>query len=137
MMGVIFFITDNIRRNQLYIEYCPTGIMLGDYYTKPQQGSRMRRSRVSILNLPKDPSLISQECVGICVPQLLDKNISTAVASTNHYKCDDVVNIMEYDTSSNNENLRCKDTSYLRAAKGLLKKVNNKVNRMNHFIQLT
>ena len=93
--------------------------------------------------LIREHSSISAFTVGTCVPQLLDKNISTAVASTNHYKCDDVVNIMEYDTSSNNENLRCKDTSYLRAAKGilkkkgLLKKVNNKVNQMNQFIILT
>ena len=79
-----FFITDNIRRDKLSVEYCPTDIMLGDYYTKPQQGSRMRRSRVLILNLPKDPSLISQECVETCARQL-HNNISTAVASTNYY----------------------------------------------------
>ena len=102
--------------------------MLGDYFTKPQQGSRMRRSRVLILNLPKDPSLISQECVETCARQLHNNNISTAVASTNHYKCDDEINIMGNDTSSNNNILRSKARSYLMAVKDLLAKVNTKVN---------
>ena len=38
--------------------------MLGDYFTKPQQGAKMRRSRSSILNICYRPTLISQECVG-------------------------------------------------------------------------
>ena len=59
-----FFVTDNIRRNKLSIEYCPTDDMLGDYFTKPQQGSRMRKSRQRIMNLPHSHASISQECVG-------------------------------------------------------------------------
>ena len=30
-----FFITDNVRRQQMRIEYCPTDIMLADFFTKP------------------------------------------------------------------------------------------------------
>ena len=59
-----FFVTDNIKRGKLSIKYCPTDDMLGDYFTKPQQGSKMRRSRERILNIPNDQSRVSQECVG-------------------------------------------------------------------------
>ena len=72
--------------------------------------------------------------VETCVPQLLDKNISAAVASTNHYKYDDEINIMGNDTSSNNKNMRSKSRSYLMAAKGPLEKVNTKVNQIDHFV---
>ena len=134
---MIFFIIDVIWRNKLPVEYYPTDIMLSDYYNKPQQGSRMRRSRASILILPKDPSLISQECVGTCAPQFLGKSISTATVSTK-YKCDDVDNnVMEEDTSSHDDVMRLKARSYLMAAKGLLAKANKKVNRLGHFVQLT
>ena len=39
---------------------------------------------------------------------LHNNNISTAVASTNHYKCDDKMNIMGNDTSSNIKDMRFK-----------------------------
>ena len=78
-----FFITDNVKRDKLSIKYCPTDDMLADYFTKPQQGSRMRKSRASILNLKHDPSLISQECVGTSTPML-----STPILKTNNGKTD-------------------------------------------------
>ncbi len=50
------------------MEYCPTGNMLGDMFTKPLQGSLFRKFRNLILNLPDDVPLPitttrSQECV--------------------------------------------------------------------------
>ena len=54
-----FFITVNIKRDKFSIKYFPTDDMLGDYFTKSQQGSRMRRIRAYILNLKHNPSLIS------------------------------------------------------------------------------
>ncbi len=61
-----FFITDNIRRGKLSVKHCPTNSMLGDYFTKPQQGTRMRNSRIDLMNLRKDTTSISQECVETC-----------------------------------------------------------------------
>ena len=33
-----FFVTDQISKGNLEIEYCPTGDMIGDFMTKPLQG---------------------------------------------------------------------------------------------------
>ena len=46
-----FFITDNIKRNKVKVTHCPTGDMLGDFFTKPLQGSQFRRFRNEILNV--------------------------------------------------------------------------------------
>ncbi|KAG7367822.1 hypothetical protein IV203_030565 [Nitzschia inconspicua] len=60
-----FFVTDNVHRGKLSIEYCPTGDMVADYFTKPLQGSLFRKMLKQILNI--DDDLIDsspQECVG-------------------------------------------------------------------------
>ena len=49
-----FFITDRIAARELSMEYCPTGEMLGDFFTKPLQGTRFRKFRDRILNLTDD-----------------------------------------------------------------------------------
>ena len=63
-----YFIHDHIKRGTVRVEYCPTDLMVGDFHTKPLQGSAFRRFRAIILNLPHDPLLDpmtdSQECVG-------------------------------------------------------------------------
>ena len=129
-----FFVTDNIQRNKLSVKYCPTEIMLGDYYTKPQQGSRMRRSRVSILNLKQDPTLVSQECVESRPHKQGIKSNSggpltgKSIYSTHPCRYSDTC---KKDTSLQNELVTRKATSYLMAAKGLLRKVNDKVNRLD------
>ena len=122
-----FFITDNIQRNKLLVECCPTDSMLGDYYTKPQQGTRMRDSRTAILNLKQDPPLVSQECVKTCASR-------QPVIGHTHCTCR---HVSKHDTSSNNESVSRKAKSYLIAAKGLISKVNIQVNQLYHFIQLT
>ena len=35
-----FFVTDQVEKGNLTIEYCPTEEMLGDFMTKPLQGSK-------------------------------------------------------------------------------------------------
>ena len=51
-----FFVTDQIEKGNVEIEYCPTDKMVGDYLSKPLQGSKFRKFRTSILNLKgKDP----------------------------------------------------------------------------------
>ena len=46
-----FFITDNVRRQNMRIEYCPTDEMRADFMTKPLQGAAFRKFRQEIMNL--------------------------------------------------------------------------------------
>ena len=45
-----FFITDNIRRKQMRVAYCPTEDMRADFMTKPLQGAAFRKFRMLTLN---------------------------------------------------------------------------------------
>jgi Reverse transcriptase (RNA-dependent DNA polymerase) len=62
-----YFIHDHIKRGTTKVEYCPTDLMVGDFHTKPLQGSAFRKHRALIMNLPfdfsSDPASDSQECV--------------------------------------------------------------------------
>ena len=46
-----FFVTDRIQSKELTVEYCPTGDMLADMFTKPLQGSSFYKFRAAVLNL--------------------------------------------------------------------------------------
>ena len=46
-----FFVTDRIARQDLWVEYCSTKQILGDYFTKPLQGSTFRTLQNQILNI--------------------------------------------------------------------------------------
>ena len=62
-----FFVTDNVAKKHLRIEYCPTDDMVGDFYTKPLQGSKFIRFRARILGLSDVDvgvsSPVRKECV--------------------------------------------------------------------------
>lgn len=59
-----FFVTDNIKNGNLQVQYCPTDDMFADFFTKPLQGSKYRRFRSVILNLPYHGDVaVSKECV--------------------------------------------------------------------------
>ena len=45
-----FFITDQVEKENIMIEYCPTDIMVGDYMTKPLQGAKFKKFRKAIMN---------------------------------------------------------------------------------------
>lgn len=51
-----FFITDRIQTGEVSVRYCPTGEMVGDYFTKPLQGLKFHQFRDLILNLKHDPT---------------------------------------------------------------------------------
>ena len=141
-----FFITDNIRRGKLSVKHCPTDSMLGDYFTKPQQGTRMKNSRIDLMNLRKHPTLVSQECVETCPS---DTGMGVLGSNPNVETCpsDKLVNLARTDTTSTdsckchhvpkipesgaNELVRRKAGSYLMAAKGLLKQVNKQMNKVD------
>jgi hypothetical protein len=44
-----FFIADRVKSKEIRIEYCPTGIMIADYFTKPLQGLLFRQLRDMIM----------------------------------------------------------------------------------------
>ncbi len=65
-----FFISDRVNSKEIRIEYCPTGIMIADYFTKPLQGMIFRKLRDMIMGnteivLPTDES--DNEPIGICM----------------------------------------------------------------------
>jgi hypothetical protein len=54
-----------VERKKMSIEYCPTGDMIADYFTKPLQGSAFRKLLKKILNISDDViDSTPQECVG-------------------------------------------------------------------------
>ena len=46
-----FYVTDKVRSGELLIEYCPTGEMIADYFTKPLQGTHFRGFRNTIMGI--------------------------------------------------------------------------------------
>ena len=44
-----FFVTDQVEKGNMEIQYCPTEEMVGDYHTKPLQGSKFVNFRTMIL----------------------------------------------------------------------------------------
>ena len=55
-----FFVTDRINADEMSIEYCPTEMMVADFYTKPLQGKLFRLFRSIILNL--DDADMKEHC---------------------------------------------------------------------------
>ena len=51
-----FFVTYKIKKGEVKVAYCPTQEMLGDFFTKPLQGTQFARMRSKILNLPSSSS---------------------------------------------------------------------------------
>jgi hypothetical protein len=44
-----FFITDQIEKGNVEVQYCPTNLMIGDFFTKPLQGKKFEVFRDMIL----------------------------------------------------------------------------------------
>ena len=44
-----FFVSDQIQKNKVQVQYCPTNNMLADYFTKPLQGATFRKFRDAIM----------------------------------------------------------------------------------------
>ena len=51
-----FFITDRISKKDMSVEWCPTGDMTGDFFTKPVQGALFRRFRDLIMGVVAQPN---------------------------------------------------------------------------------
>jgi Reverse transcriptase (RNA-dependent DNA polymerase) len=69
-----FFVTDHVKKKNIRIEYCPTDDMLGDFYTKPTQGTKFRNFRRRAMGMTESASQdthsvdnpVRKECVGDC-----------------------------------------------------------------------
>jgi hypothetical protein len=46
-----FFVADQVASNKVTVQYCPTGEMIGDFFTKPLQGSLFQKLRNFIMNM--------------------------------------------------------------------------------------
>ena len=44
-----FFVKDRIDKGEIRVQYCPTGLMLADYYTKPLMGAKFREFRSYVM----------------------------------------------------------------------------------------
>ena len=56
-----FFLTDWIKQKEIRGEYCPTGAMIADYFTKPLQGSLFRKFRNMILGIVEEDIALYKE----------------------------------------------------------------------------
>jgi hypothetical protein len=52
-----FFLTDQIAKGNLSIEYCPTNSMQGDFFTKPLQGAKYFNFRDEIMGMKPTPAV--------------------------------------------------------------------------------
>ena len=50
-----FFVTDRIRMGDVSVDWCPTEDMMGDFFTKPNQGALFRRFRDMIMGVVVQP----------------------------------------------------------------------------------
>jgi hypothetical protein len=74
-----FFVTDRVQSKEVSIEYCPTGEMIADFFTKPLQGSLFRKFRAFIMNL--DPGTYGcQDQRSVLNKTKATKNVSLAPA---------------------------------------------------------
>jgi hypothetical protein len=59
----LFFVTDQKKKGNLDIQFCPTDLMQGDYMTKPLHGAKFSNFRGQIMNLPFATILMMVACV--------------------------------------------------------------------------
>jgi hypothetical protein len=69
-----FFVTDRIAAGDMSIDYCPTGDMIADFFTKPLQGSLFQKFRNFIMNVDRicatnaDPRSVLQNEISTVKP---------------------------------------------------------------------
>ena len=49
-----FFVSDQVEKGNLDIEYCPTDDMTADFMTKPLQGEKFLKFRAEVMGLNED-----------------------------------------------------------------------------------
>jgi Reverse transcriptase (RNA-dependent DNA polymerase) len=74
-----FYVTDNIGKGHMRIEYCPTDDMLGDFYTKPTQGTKFTTFRNRIMgktghHVTTISNPVRKECVEHCDSRITNED---------------------------------------------------------------
>jgi Reverse transcriptase (RNA-dependent DNA polymerase) len=81
-----FFVADRIASKEVRVEYCPTGEMIADFFTKPLQGTLFRKFRDFIMNSDPLPTSARPEdrrsVLGI-IPEARDSNRDSTCLSQN------------------------------------------------------
>ena len=91
----LFFMKDKVDQKEITIEHCPTGEMLADFYTKPQQGGLFHRMRavlmgwkpLSSLNIKEDNNNYTESDViaikeRVVNNELIERNDSDRMTKT-------------------------------------------------------
>ena len=78
----IFFVMDKIKKGEIKIAHCPTQDMVGDFFTKPLQGTQFARLRAKKLNLPSSSRTAVHRSVLENGKNLSSKNISGSGGET-------------------------------------------------------
>ena len=55
-----FFVKDRIDKGEVRVQYCPTGLMLGDFYTKPLMGAKFKEFREYIMGWKNINGIINE-----------------------------------------------------------------------------
>ena len=63
-----FFVTNRVSKNEMRVEYCPTDLMIANFYTKPLQGKAFRLFQSLILNI--DDPLMHTNIVSVDKPKV-------------------------------------------------------------------
>ena len=105
-----FFIADRVKSKEVRIEHCPTGIILDDYFTKPQQGKLFKQMRDMIMGnidiaLPTDTvsSSASDKASGIPTTTTPLESRSVLGSVVSDVTDDDVTDALKSVTGALNE----------------------------------
>ena len=63
-----FWMVDRIKKEELSVEFCPSGLMLGDFFTKSLQGSLFRKMRNVVMGAAPIETLKTEEELGRIEP---------------------------------------------------------------------
>ena len=55
-----FFVKDRIDKGEVRVQYCPTGLMLADYYTKPLMGAKFQEFRNYVMGWKNISELVRE-----------------------------------------------------------------------------
>ena len=105
-----FFVKDRIDKGEMRVQYCPTGLMLADYYTKPLMGAKFQEFRSYVMGWKNINEIVKQinstdrikEHVGNSKKLYLTKSVLPSVRTYNS-----LVNTSEH-TMGHNENTSIK-----------------------------
>ena len=82
-----FFLKDRIDGNEVQLHYCPTAEMIGDFFTKPLQGSLFTRFRDIIMNcthVTSAPSTVTQPASSSTEHRSVLEPVCSTVLTTVH-----------------------------------------------------